>query len=175
MSGPIDIWKQAAENFDRHHNAVADDQWGSSSPCDDWTVRELVDHAVGVQTMMGGALGGAAGEGADWATARAAIDAAVAGPDALDGSIDHPALGEMPKHQVLGIAAADLLLHSWDLARAIGADESLPAEAVEATMMGLSRMPAEFMRASGRFGAEVPVGDDASDQDRLIAFSGRQP
>lgn len=175
MSGPIDIWKQAADNFERHHGSITDEQWSASTPCEEWSVRELVDHAVGVQVLMGGALGGTAGEGSDWATARASLEAALTAPDALDGSIDHPAMGQMPKHQVLGIAIGDLLIHSWDLARSIGADEILPAAAVEATAMGLGNMPEEFMRAPGRFGAVVEIGDDASAQDRLIAFAGRRP
>ncbi len=173
--GPVDIWQLAAENFDRHYHAITDEQWDAATPCDEWTVRALVDHAVGVQALMGGALGGTAGEGADWDTVRASMAAALEQPDALEGNITHPAMGEMPKHQVLGIAGSDLLLHSWDLARAVGGDESLPAAAVEAVSMGLQRMPAEFMRAEGRFGAEVDVGADASAQDRLLAFSGRRP
>ena len=175
MSGPIEIWKQAADNFSRHHAAVTDEQWNASTPCNEWTVRELVDHAVGVQTMMGGALGSGAGEGSDWETVKAGMAAALDAPDSLEGTIDHPAMGEMPKHQVLGIAGSDLLLHSWDLARAISGDETLPAEAVDAVLMGLQRMPAEFTRSPGRFGDEVEVGEDASAQDRLIAFSGRRP
>lgn len=175
MTGPIDIWKLAADNFDRHYDAITDEQWGASTPCNEWTVRELVDHAVDVQTRMGAALGSTAAEGSDWTIVHAAMNDALSGADALDGSIDHPAMGEMPKHQVLGIAGSDLLLHSWDLARAIGADEALPAAAIEAVAMGLQRMPAEFMRSSGRFGPEIDVDDGASAQDRLLAFSGRQP
>jgi uncharacterized protein (TIGR03086 family) len=175
MTGPIDVWTLAADNFDRHYEAITDDQWGASTPCNEWTVRELVDHAVDVQTRLGAALGGTAGEGSDWSTVHAAMKAALSAADALDGNINHPAMGEMPKHQVLGIAASDLLLHSWDLARAIGADGALPAAAVEAVALGLQRMPAEFMRSPGRFGPEIEVGDDAGPQDRLLAFSGRQP
>lgn len=175
MNGPIDIWKLAADNFSRHYRSVTDEQWGAPSPCSEWTVRELVDHAVGVQTMMGAALGSSAGEGSDWEAVRAGMAAALDDPAALDGTIDHPAMGQMPKHQVLGIAGSDLLLHSWDLARAIGGDETLPPAAVDAVMMGLQRMPAEMMRAPGRFGEPVDVAADASAQDQLLAFSGRRP
>ncbi len=43
MSGPGDVWKQAADNFDRHYHAIGDDQWDAATPCGDWTVRELVE------------------------------------------------------------------------------------------------------------------------------------
>jgi len=85
-----------------------------------------------------------------------------------------PEFGDMPKHQMVGILIGDLLIHSWDLARSIGADDTLPPAAVEATMMGLSRFPEEQMRGS-MFGPAIEVPDDASAQDKLIGFVGRQP
>ena len=77
--------------------------------------------------------------------------------------------------QVLGLLVTDLLVHSWDLARSIGADETLPPEAVEAALMGLQRMPEQMLRGDAMFAPAVEVADDASPQDRLIAFAGRQP
>jgi hypothetical protein len=35
--------------------------------------------------------------------------------------------------------------------------------------------PSEAMRGPGAFGPEVEVPDDASDQDKLLAFLGRRP
>ena len=68
-----------------------------------------------------------------------------------------------------------VLVHSWDLDRAIGVDETLPEAAAASTMMGLQRMPNEMLRREGMFGPAVAVADDASAQDKLIAFVGRQP
>lgn len=64
---------------------------------------------------------------------------------------------------------------SWDLARSIGADDTLPAGAVEATLMGLGRLPEEMLRSETMFGPAVEVAADASPQDRLLGFVGRQP
>ena len=126
--------------------------------------------------MVAGALGASVPEGADWAGVQSTIEAAMADPSALEGNLpeDSP-LGPMPKHQALGIAIGDLLIHTWDLSRAIGADETLPADGVQAVQMGLGNMPDEFMRAPGRFAAQVDVAADANAQDKLIAFAGRQP
>ena len=41
--------------------------------------------------------------------------------------------------------------------------------------MGLQRMPEEMLRGGTMFGPAVVVPADASDQDKLIAFAGRQP
>lgn len=41
--------------------------------------------------------------------------------------------------------------------------------------MGVSQIPAEMLRSPGMFGAEITVPDDASAQDKLLGFTGRQP
>jgi uncharacterized protein (TIGR03086 family) len=175
MSGPIELWQQVADAFDQRYRAIADAQWAASTPCEEWTVRDLVDHAVGVQVRYGAPLGAAAPDGADWAAARAALVAALAAPGALDGTVDHPALGEVPKAALVGIATYDLLIHTWDLARAIGADEALPAEPVAAAEQALRALPADVVRSPGRYATEVEVPADADPQARMLAFAGRRP
>lgn len=68
----------------------------------------------------------------------------------------------------------DVLVHTWDLARAAGPDESLDPDEVHRMLVGLEPMD-EALRASGHYGPRVPVPDDADEQTRLIAFTGRQP
>ncbi len=75
---------------------------------------------------------------------------------------------------VLGIGVSDLVIHTWDLSRAIGADESLPAEAVTATHMGLQKFPPEMMRSEGFFGEAVECADDADEQTKMLSFTGRK-
>ncbi len=176
MTGPASMWNETAELYTQRLSALTDEQWSAQTPCEEWDVRAVVDHANGVQALIAGALGASVAEGADWPTLRGAIASALEDPSVLEGTLpeDSP-LGPMPKHQVLGIAIGDLLIHTWDISRAIGADETLPEEAVQAVRMGLGNMPEEFMRAPGRFAAAIDVGDAASAQDQLIAFSGRQP
>jgi len=176
MSGPVEIWKQTADSFGQRLSAVTDEHWSAKTPCEEWDVRALVDHTLGVQTMIIGALGGSVEEGADWNGIRSGMEQALESADALEGNLPEGSpLGPMPKHQVLGIGIGDMLIHTWDLSRSIDHDDTLPPAAVQASTMGLKNMPAEFMRAPGRFGNEVAVGDEASAQDQLIAFTGRQP
>jgi hypothetical protein len=80
------------------------------------------------------------------------------------------------------------LIHSWDLARSVGADEALPPDAVEATTIGLHHVPPELLRhvppellrgtnplGQKMMAAAVEVPADASPQDRMLAFTGRRP
>ena len=68
-----------------------------------------------------------------------------------------------------------MLIHTWDLSRAIGADDTLPPDTAEAGFAWLQTLPPSILRAPGRFGDPVPVGADADAQTRLLAFAGRTP
>ena len=71
--------------------------------------------------------------------------------------------------------AMDQLIHTWDLAVAIGGDRALDAEVVEAVVaMFLPQMP-EIGRRAGLVGPEVAVPATASAQSRLLGAMGRRP
>ncbi len=116
----------------------------------------------------------AAGRGGIRPAVNAAVSTALAGPSVLDGTTNHPAFGEVPKAMMFGIATSDLLIHSWDLARAIGADEQLPAEEVSACYTGLQMLPEEVRLGEGRFNPPTATTDDADEQTQFLSFSGRQ-
>ena len=65
-------------------------------------------------------------------------------------------------------------MHTWDLARAAGLDETLDADVVHDMLVGMEPLD-EMLRASGHYGPRVEVPADADEQTRLIAFTGRQP
>lgn len=168
-----DIWELAADKWDEVVSQVGDDDWSKPTPCDGWTVRDLVDHAMHWQGRGGGVFGADVGPDADWATLKPALATALADPANLEGTAE--SLGGTPKQAVAGLITADLLVHSWDLATSIGADTTLPETAAESTLMGLQRLPDEMLRSDRMFGPAVEVADDASAQDKLIAFVGRNP
>ncbi|MEM7340623.1 MAG: TIGR03086 family metal-binding protein [Actinomycetota bacterium] len=170
----IDIWNASADAFTARYEAITDDQWSVATPCAGWNVKELVDHAVGVQAQYcGGLLGAEIPEGADWPTARDAIRAALANEAALEGTAEMGPMGTVPKTVPFGVAASDLLIHTWDVARAIGADETLPEGPVAATHAGLQRFPEAAMRSEGMFGAAVEAVDGADMQTQMLNFAGR--
>jgi uncharacterized protein (TIGR03086 family) len=178
MTGPVDIWCQVATKWSEVYGAVADDQWANPTPCSEWDVRGLVDHTLRWQADGGRLLGAEIGAGAGWDEIRAAYDAVLSDPSRLEGSV--PEFGGVPKHQMAGFMIGDLLIHSWDLARSIGADEALPPAAVEATTMGLHHVPDALLRGTNPLGAKmmgpaVDVPDTASAQDKMLAFTGRRP
>ena len=81
--------------------------------------------------------------------------------------------GEMPARDGLGFPLGDLLVHTWDLARAIGADDRLDAEACAVVYANLEPIDGSI-RAPGFFGPKLEPAPGADAQDRLLAFVGRQ-
>ena len=62
-------------------------------------------------------------------------------------------------------------MHGWDIARATGQDETLPADEVRRVYADASNL-AGNLRMGGVCGPEVPVPADASEQDRLSGPAG---
>jgi uncharacterized protein (TIGR03086 family) len=155
----------------------ATEKLDAKTPCDDWDVRTLLNHILETQRYF---LSSARGEDAtppsptppatlsddpvaDFEAVRRDMLGAYAEPEAIDKT--GPALG---------VAFSDLLVHSWDVARATGQDETMPdGLAAAAYEMVHGRFTDE--QRKGIFKPEVPIGDDASPQDRLLAYTGRDP
>lgn len=167
------MWNQAAAKWNEVAGQIGEDDWDKSTNCPEWSVRNLVEHAMHWQGTGASALGADVGAGDGWEAVEPALGGALADPANLEGTVE--AFGGMPKQGVAGLLIGDLLIHSWDLARSIGADDTLPAEAVESTLMGLQRLPEAMLRGETMFGPAVEVAEDASPQDRLLGFVGRQP
>ncbi len=68
----------------------------------------------------------------------------------------------------------DVLMHTWDLARATGQDERLDEERCRQLYEGMLPMD-DVLRQSGQYGPKVPVPEDADWQTRLLGFIGRTP
>jgi len=169
------IWQQAASAWDQRWQAIQAEQWQTQSTCDEWNVQQLCEHTIQTQaTFAAGMVGAQVAPDAAWPEVHAAIVDRLQDPSCLDGTTEMPGMGEVPKAMMFGIASTDMLLHSWDLARSIGADEELPTEAVQACYMGLQKMPEPMRMADGRFKASVECAEDADMQTQMLSFAGRQ-
>ena len=68
----------------------------------------------------------------------------------------------------------DVFMHTWELARATGQDETLDPQRCASLLEQLEPLD-ELLRSSGQFGPRVEVPDDADAQIRMLAFIGRDP
>ena len=147
-SDPIGLYRDATSRAIEVVEAVNEDQLDWPTPCSEWTVQQLIDHLV--------------------------LDALVA-PGAMERVCVSPLGFDWPLAQAVGGTFMDVLIHTWDLARATGQDERLDPELVQAcTAMFVPEMPSRG-REAGIIGPEVQISSHASAQDRLLAVMGRTP
>jgi uncharacterized protein (TIGR03086 family) len=111
---------------------------------------------------------------AAWRALDAVFQAALDDPEA-SARVRASHIGDFTLAQAVDmIATPDVLIHTWDLARATGQDERLDPDAVHRMADGIEAAD-EAIRASGHYGPRVPVPDDVDEQTWLLAFLGRRP
>lgn len=176
---PVVLFERAATNAASMVEQVRPEQRTAATPCAEWDVGALVTHMAGGTGYLLTALGldphaDGTGDGA-YRAAVAQCVKALRVPGALDGRCTSPAGFEWSIADATAGTAMDQLVHTWDLAVAIGGDRRLDSESVDAIVaMFVPQMP-EIGRAAGIVGPEVPVPDDATPQDRLLGAMGRRP
>ena len=181
LSDPVTLYRAATDRAIAVVEAVRSEQLSSPTPCAEWTVQQLIDHlAGGAEYLLSAASGREPAErssttAADYRNGVADVLDALAAPGAMDRTCIAPLGFEWPVSQAVAGTFMDVLIHTWDLARATGQDEKLDPELVDAcAAMFLPEMP-ERGRAAGIIGPAIEIGDDASAQDRLLAAMGRRP
>lgn len=175
------LQKRAHREFGTRLSAVTD--WDAPTPDTEWSVRDLVSHVIEEQRWIPYLLAGRTAEQAqrevaplrqdlveEWRLYSFAASEAwdAADPDALVNlSDDWVRVRDYLREQV-----SDVAIHSWDLARAVGAPEELDPELVQAVWTVFEPQK-ETLAASGLYAPPVPLPDDAPLQSRLLAVTGR--
>ena len=179
----------AGTEFGRLVDGTAPDQLGDTTPCTEFTVKDVINHvtggalmfAVGLEqgsvpddelaTIMGDCVGD--DPAGAYAAANARLHAASHAPGALDGMVSLP-FGELPREAAMGIAVFDFAVHAWDLAQATGQELRLSEELGE-EILALGRAMGLDQYRGMMFAEEVVVVETAPAWDRVAAYSGRQP
>jgi uncharacterized protein (TIGR03086 family) len=182
-----ELHRRAVGEFDARVRAITDDQWQAGTPCTEWNVRDLVGHLVSENLwtpwLMRGATIAEAGDrfegdvlGADpkqaWADASAEAVRAVQEDDAM-GRIVHLSFGPTPASEYALQLFADHLIHAWDLARAIGADEALGPDLVDACARWFEARE-DLYRAAGLIDRRPQIREGTGTQTVLLGMFGRR-
>ncbi|MFE6925605.1 TIGR03086 family metal-binding protein [Nocardia sp. NPDC057663] len=181
---------RAAEPLSKLLRTITPDRLAAPTPCTEFDVRALLNHLL----FWGPSLIGAARKEAitppaaaesdvdltegDWA---AALDTQLddlattwRNPDAWQGVTHMGGPMPLPAPLVGGMVVGELIVHGWDLARALGAtaqwDDGLLRYAYDETAA-----TADQGRAMGIYGPEIPVAPDAPLLDRILGLTGRDP
>jgi uncharacterized protein (TIGR03086 family) len=181
MTVPYDLAPAAVE-IGRLADGVTERQFADPTPCSDWPVAVLLDHLIGLTDAF-----------TDGARKKPRPDAPEPTADLpagwrdllqarLDGLVEawrDPAAwsGEatvggvtMPADLTAAVAADELVVHGWDLARGTGQPYRPDPVLVQAAL-GFAERFADL--DDGPFGPSVAVPADAPPFDRLLGAAGR--
>lgn len=172
----IDRYTAVSDTFNERVAGVVD--WDAPAPCEGWVALDVVRHLAewlpGFFSGWDVSFPAATGDPvADWLAVDATIRSGLADPEVAARTRDTP-MGPKTFAEAVGtFCLSDVLVHTWDLARATGQDETLDAGEVHDAYVGM--LPADEVIRGEHFGPKVAVPDDADEQTKLIAFLGRTP
>ncbi|MEV6215622.1 TIGR03086 family metal-binding protein [Nocardia sp. NPDC051833] len=178
---------------------VGADQWDLPTPCSEWTVTQVVQHAAGDQLAYAAALGVGPGpsdnpfdpSGTIDGSAAALVDAAVeqtaaAWSTVADDTATVPTPlphGDLPTPVAATLAALDAAVHAWDIAVATGQPSPLTADLATHLLTAArtfhpapgSGTDAEIVEPLRQWGAYAPVVVTTSTGpiDDLLHYLGR--
>ena len=178
----------AAREMSRLLASIDDDQLNGRTPCEDYRLGDLVDHIV---TLVDGFTAAAAKkpdpapEGptadasrlpADW---RDGIDASLdllvdawSDPEAWEGRTHVGGLA-LDGREAGVVVLGELVVHGWDVARAVG--ETYRPDPPTLALVTQFVTAAAANPVPGLFAPPVSPPEDASELDRAVALSGRNP
>jgi len=177
----------------RRHRLIADDfarrvhgtrDWSATTPVSGWAARDVVAHllewltafiAGGSEVRLPLVPSPTDEPAAAWDAHQRAVQAILEDPTRAGAPLTNEHIGTMPLGQAIDrFYTSDVFLHTWDLARATGQQETLDPELCAAMLAEMESVE-ELIRSSGEYGPAVPVAPDADVQTRLIGFIGRDP
>lgn len=187
MSEAVERFQRAQALFGDRVDAIPAASWDAPTELPAWSVRHLVAHLVDEQRWAAPLLAGEtlaeledrlSGDplGADplaaWETAADQALTAFAAPDALQGTVV-VSYGEISAAGYCAEMTADLVVHSWDLAQAVGGVQRLDEDLVGWTL-GYAEEHLDGLGILGVFHPAVEIPPDADPQTRLLARYGRR-
>ncbi len=178
--------RRALESTRAFVAGIDGDQWTRPTPCDGWTVHDLLNHIV-----AGNLWAAELARGRTIAEVGSTLDGDVVGANALEaydasaeaaaaafeapGALDAPcavSYGPVPGSIYAGHRFLDVLIHGWDLAAATGQPTDLDPQLVDACWE-VVRPQLSMLQASGMFGVEGTNDANGNEQASLLAALGR--
>jgi uncharacterized protein (TIGR03086 family) len=183
MADYADRYRNLSARLTRIADQVAPDAWDLPSPCEGWSARDVLAHLVTTQWDFVTRFD--FGQG-DYSPPEDPLRAWPEVRDRVQALLDDPQRALTPYDGYFGptnfaatidqFYATDLLVHAWDIARAAGLTdlEAMPADEVRRCLADINSL-GDAVRQPGVFGPPVSVPDEAGEQARLLAFTGREP
>ncbi|MEU6572802.1 TIGR03086 family metal-binding protein [Streptomyces sp. NPDC046805] len=191
MTGTIVDLGPQARVVARLAEGVTDEQLSAVTPCGDYAVGNLLGHLVGLSVAFRDAGRKAFGPTTDTAPDVAVPDVGPGWREALPAALDELAEAwgnpdawagmtraggvDLPGAVAGAVAADELVVHGWDLARATGRPYMPDPAALQAAYGFLRAAADDPSRRGSIFDPVVAVPEDAPLLDQMVGLSGRDP
>ena len=168
--------------FTERVHGVAEGDWDNPAPVEGWRARDVVAHLWWVRGFLAGGSDVRLEEGPDadqdpvgaWTALDEQLRALLHDPATAERTYESQMFGSLPlARAVHQFYTADVFMHTWDLSRATGQDETLDPRMARELREGMEQVPADLLRGSGQFGPPQPAPEGADEGQRLMAFAGR--
>ena len=184
-----DVLDTALQALGAVTGGVATQDWHQPTPCEQWNVLQVLQHATGDQLAWASAITGAPGPAENPFTPSGHLDdtplavverawlaagEAWANVSREDATVPTPLpQGPMPAYVAAGACALDAAIHAWDIAVATGQPSPLTAALAKPLHAAASQI-VEPLRGFAYAPALTPApGDDET--AALLRYLGRQP
>jgi uncharacterized protein (TIGR03086 family) len=181
---PAQEFREIGGRFGAVVAGVRPDQWDDPAPVEGWAARDVVRHLVEwfpAFLASGADVHLSAGPSVEddpadaWQHLQREVQALLDDPASAERVLSNPHIGDVGLPQAASqFFTADVFMHTWDLARATGQDDTLDPERCAAMRAGMEPIE-DAMRQSGQYGPRVEVAEDADEQSKLLGFIGRDP
>lgn len=177
---PLELYEQASE-WTKSKIEGAKSSLESATACEAWCARDLVNHLLAGKEIFVGPTEGKPPSGpptgkppellgdSDPVQAFEDVRQAVLTAYRKEGVLE-----DQRNQLMAGIAFVDTLTHGWDLAKGTGQDTTMPPGLADAAMAAIGGRLTPESRGDA-FKPAVDIAENASAQDKLIAYMGRQP
>ncbi|WP_436756763.1 TIGR03086 family metal-binding protein [Streptosporangium sp. V21-05] len=191
------VWREVlAVSYLALENSVAgvrDGQWDNATPCSEWTVTQVIQHAAGDQLAYAKMLGIGNGPACDPFSPSGAVDGTAA--ELVRDAVEQTAAawatvaddtetvptplphGDLPTPVAAVMCALDAAVHAWDIAIATGQPSPLDDE-LAGHLLAAARGIVEPLRQWGAYAAVVETDGGPSSTpvaDDLLRYLGRTP
>jgi uncharacterized protein (TIGR03086 family) len=182
--GPGELHLAICQRFGAAVRA-ADGKWDRPSPCAGWDARDVLEHVIGFHDVLLLRPLGLKPQrprddpGRRWSLTLDRLAQVLRRDGLFEQVVEVPAVGKNPSSRLdatmlVPRLSQDVLVHTWDLARAVGADDRLDPGWCAWFIDKLPTDP-DALSASGMFGRPFPVSGLADAQSQLLGRLGRDP
>jgi len=172
---PLNLYRRAS-SWSAEKVQGAATKLDAPTPCDQWNVRVLLSHMIQTQQFFSGSAQGKqvplSPDPPDLVGDDPVGNFEHAREDVID-VFSQPGVIEKTGPS-LSIAFSDMLIHGWDIARATGQDDRMPDGLAQAAYDAIHGRFTDEQR-KGVFKPEVDTDASASAQEKLLAYTGRDP